>query len=140
MFFFIYKQSAGCPDEWVKLLESCYLPNFNLSTWENASQFCTSQSGHLAAITSQAEQDDVIREFNASLRLSFWLGGRYDETIQQWSWSNGEPWSYSNIGHERQPGYTCLNVYYRDTDPMRFWVGNDCNQVRFSLCEKSMVL
>jgi len=52
--------------------------------------------GHLATLTSQAEQDFVWQSF---YRCNYWLGGfqaRWARTVDTgWKWITGEPWSFT---------------------------------------------
>ena len=57
--------------------------------------------GHLATITSQAEQDFIVGQFGDAIRAK-WLGGFQTpgsvEPNEGWSWITGEPFTYSNWG------------------------------------------
>ncbi len=58
-------------------------------------------SGHLATITSAAEEQWIEHTFTFSANR--WIGGYQDPTLPQyrepdggWAWVTGEPWSYTN--------------------------------------------
>lgn len=73
-------------------------------SWEEARDYAFSQSwiglpGYLASISSEEEN---LWLFNTLSGQDCWLGGFQpegsDEPSGGWSWSNGEPWFYSNWG------------------------------------------
>ncbi len=66
--------------------------NWNMS-WDDARNYCESQGGHLATITSPDEQA-FIESLN-SLNKKLWIGGYRDDDFI-WHWVTGEPWKYSN--------------------------------------------
>jgi hypothetical protein len=50
--------------------------------------------GHLATITSNAENSWIVENLGGPLTLDHWLGGYlYDG---KWTWVTGEPWGYTN--------------------------------------------
>jgi hypothetical protein len=71
--------------------------------WFDARDYCESQGGYLATITSTAEQDFVytnLVEGGSSYLHECWLGGYQSETATSpdtdWAWVTGEPWGYTN--------------------------------------------
>ena len=66
-------------------------------TWQEAKAFCETWGGHLATITSQAEDEFVWSNLaSAAPGYGTWLGAT-DEIIEgEWAWVTGEPWSYTN--------------------------------------------
>ncbi|MCF7988540.1 MAG: hypothetical protein K9L60_13375 [Methylovulum sp.] len=70
-------------------------------TWLQAKNACANQSGYLATITSQAENDWVWNNFGVAPAkyygyIGFWLGASDATNEGQWAWNTGETWSYSN--------------------------------------------
>ena len=64
-------------------------------SWEEAKKECEEAGGHLATITSQAEQD-YITELNSS-NSKLWIGAyRTDDDLEKWMWVTGEKWNYEN--------------------------------------------
>ncbi|KAK6054849.1 lectin C-type domain protein [Cooperia oncophora] len=59
--------------------------------------------GHLASISSEGENQFIYElavqpssnEYGPMSQL-LWIGGRQDPSTKKWSWSDGEPWSYTN--------------------------------------------
>ena len=91
-------------------------------TWKEAKQWCESQGGHLAAITSSAEQkqlETVLSNYNG---VYCWLGG--ERVDDKWTWVTGESFSYTNWaegepnngsnGNEKYLGTYGVNKYYFD--------------------------
>jgi len=60
--------------------------------WPTAKNACASLGGHLATITSQAENDWIQSSFGTEV----WLGGTDEAQEGTWKWITGEEWSYSN--------------------------------------------
>jgi hypothetical protein len=71
-------------------------------TWSQAKNACANLGGHLATVTSQAENDWIWNKFGAStpvvggVNKAFWLGGTDAAVEGQWIWVTGESWNYSN--------------------------------------------
>jgi len=74
-------------------------------SWKQADKLARTMGGHLATISSQAENDFVFGLVNAPEFFGKHgegpaLGGTQQEGAAEpgggWSWVNGEPWSYSN--------------------------------------------
>ncbi|CAK0774338.1 C-type lectin domain-containing protein [Gammaproteobacteria bacterium] len=60
--------------------------------WQTAKNSCASLGGHLATITSQAENDWIQSNFGTEV----WLGGTDEAQEGTWKWITGEEWSYTN--------------------------------------------
>ncbi len=63
-------------------------------TWQQAVDFCNSLGGHLATITSQAENDIVQSVISGG--NSAWIGGTDRNLEGVWEWVTGEDFSYTN--------------------------------------------
>ena len=67
-------------------------------TWEQANQRCLEKGGHLATVTSEAEQRQLIELAEANNAVYVWLGGytSYDDYGRIFAhWITGESFSYS---------------------------------------------
>ncbi len=84
-------------------------------SWTSAKTACANLGGHLATITSQAENDWIWTNLGAS--GSIWLGGTDSAVEGTWTWITGEPWNYSNWG-SGQPDNSRGDQNYLD-----FWDG-----------------
>ncbi|MBE6074565.1 MAG: C-type lectin domain-containing protein [Selenomonas ruminantium] len=62
-------------------------------TWWEAESYCERLGGHLATITSQAEQDFIDQLNTEGYRL--WIGGYRPEGLA-FAWITNEPWNYTN--------------------------------------------
>ena len=77
-------------------------------SWAAAKAFCETKGGHLATITSQAENDFI----SANLRTdNYWLGGTDEAFEGVWRWITGEPWTYTSwdVG---KPNHIVANENY----------------------------
>ena len=71
-------------------------------TWEDANSTAVTLGGYLATVTTQSEQDTVSSIISGSV----WLGGSDAESEGNWSWSNGEAWSFVNWSNEKTFTFT----------------------------------
>ena len=63
-------------------------------TWHDARDHCASLGGHLATVTSSAEDQFVYNSVGAS--GGEWLGATDEGSEGDWRWVTGEPWNYTN--------------------------------------------
>lgn len=66
-------------------------------TWQEAKEYCETLGGHLATITSEAEQNAVESIVVGGKSDQYWLGA--EKTYNRFSegeWITGEPWTYEN--------------------------------------------
>lgn len=119
---------------------------YNLSTvttWEEAKQYCESQGGYLATITSR-EEDEFVYSY---LRNNFdyesaYFGFTDQDEEGSWVWDNGEVSSYTNW-HSGEPNSENPNedfamYYYKYSDGS--WndgdfYNNTVNSGRVFICE-----
>lgn len=85
--------AAQIPEDAAYFDGSAYKIYLTSATWAEAKQQCEDLGGHLATITSQAEQDFIERLNSGSRRL--WIGGYRDDS-NNWNWVTGEPWDYTH--------------------------------------------
>ena len=81
-----------------------YLYDSNdIRTWDGAEAFCNAQGGHLATISSQAENDFIYSVMRKAGYTSAYFG-LYDAsgTNTSYKWVTGEPFTYSNW-HDGEP-------------------------------------
>ncbi len=64
--------------------------------WNGAKAYCESLGGHLATITSQAEDEFLFDYVTGLGHLGVSFGLYIDKTINQWFWVTGEPFVYHN--------------------------------------------
>lgn len=65
-------------------------------TWLQAKDFAEKMGGHLAVITSEAENQFIRDAFNAGSENTFWLGASDHEKEGTWVWVTGEPWGFED--------------------------------------------
>lgn len=63
--------------------------------WKTAKEHAESRGGYLAVITSKEEESFVRTDLNPSYQ-DLWLGASRTADAQNWSWVNGEKWSYTD--------------------------------------------
>ena len=64
-------------------------------SWDEAVEFCESQGGHLATITSEAE-NNAITSLLSGENTAYWIGAEYTNGV--WNWITDENWNYTNWG------------------------------------------
>ena len=120
------------------------IDNGSVITWDEASTQAQLAGGHLATITSSAENNFVFSLLGDPVYWDFtngfsvwgpWLGGFQDNGVGQelspsddWQWGTGETWSYTNWHHStpNQNGdEDYLHYYYWLSDPNATSTWND---------------
>ena len=90
-----------------------------VSTWEEAKEYCESQGGYLATITSQ-EEDDFLYSYITDIGYDSVLFGLSDiDQDSMWTWVTGEPFSYKNWASGEpncQGGYEHYGMYYEKNE------------------------
>lgn len=91
-----------------------------IANWNMAQEFCESQGGYLATITSP-EEDSFLYSYIKSLEYSSVLFGLTDqEQTGNWHWVTEEPFSYQNWHYgepNNQGGYEHYGMYFeRNSD------------------------
>jgi len=94
----------------------CYWPRAATSTWQSAVDACKNEGGHLATLTSAAENTFVVKlipNFGTDDRL--WLGGTDNKSPTDESgggpyvWITGEPFTYAPWA-AMNPDGACANT------------------------------
>jgi hypothetical protein len=87
-----------------------------------------SMQGHLATVTSSAENDFIKYQFPIAQINAFWLGGFQQPGILDpaagWQWITGEPWGYTNWNPENatEPNDAWgLGTGSQDENKLQFW-------------------
>lgn len=93
-----------------------YLYNLDtVTTWAQAKEYCESQGGYLATITSQ-EEDEFLYSYITDMGYDSVLFGLSDtDQDNVWTWVTGEPFSYKNWASgepNHQGGYEHYGMYY----------------------------
>jgi cysteine-rich repeat protein len=110
----------------------CYRLEQGPATWSDAESYCVSWHGHLASLTSAAEQTWVETSF--ALQDFVWLGGTNEGA--GWTWVDGEPWSYTHwLSAQPDGSGNCLQALSTGT-----WDDTVCDADRLFLCERAVGL
>jgi hypothetical protein len=87
-------------------------------------------AGHLATVTSPAENQFVADHFHTATRNGYWLGGFQSHGLLDpstgWQWVTGEPWSYTNWSDldVSEPNDSWgPGTENDDEDSLQFWPG-----------------
>ena len=87
----------------------------DVTTWEEAKQYCEAQGGYMATITSK-EEDDFLFSYITDLGYTSVLFGLSDiEEPDIWTWVTGEDVIYENWASgepNHQGGYEHYGQYY----------------------------
>jgi hypothetical protein len=95
--------------------------------WLSAEAEAVSKGGHLAAVTSQAEQDFLTATF-CSAATPFWIGGSNVNGTGQYQWTTGDPFVFTawSPGEPNNSGgvehYTAMNWHFAEGNgPAGLW-------------------
>ncbi|BFZ22372.1 hypothetical protein BsWGS_25410 [Bradybaena similaris] len=92
--------STGCHQGYQRFRSSCYKFFPDLYSWSDAQGICKVDGGNLVTISNGIDQAFVeIVTGHVNDSLQFWLGLRYDEYSDAFSWQDGWPVVYTNWGH-----------------------------------------
>jgi len=91
-----------------------------VDTWEEAQAYCKSLGGHLAALTSQEENDYVYQQMVKAGYKSAYFGLTDADVEGTWTWITKEPTTYQNW-HSGEPNAENQNedyamFYYKYSD------------------------
>lgn len=102
--------AAGIPSDALYFRGHYYYAYSDVMTWTNAKAACERVGGHLATITSAAEQAAVLDYLRGYSGCSgYWLGGTDAASEGDWRWITGETWSYENWDEEQPDNYYSLD-------------------------------
>ena len=98
--------------------------------WEKAKKYCEALGGHLATITSQAEDNACSNVLKNSEYIDCWLGAYEDSDTKTWKWVTGEVWNYTNW-YPNNP-----NVRGKEAR-LQYWFEKESDTVTFDDVEAS---
>ncbi|XP_029809726.1 C-type lectin domain family 4 member D-like isoform X3 [Suricata suricatta] len=91
-----------CPTGWRSFRSSCYLPLNDNHTWGESETNCTGMGAHLAAISTEAEQNFIVQLLDR--RFSYFLGLSDENHEGQWLWVDETPFDPKILfWHEGEP-------------------------------------
>ncbi|XP_052235192.1 hepatitis A virus cellular receptor 1-like isoform X2 [Dreissena polymorpha] len=77
--------------------DSCFEIVAQPMTWNDAERHCNANGGHLAYITSQAEEDFIMNfGYKSGFKHPVWIGLSDQGKEEHWSWTSGYPFTWSN--------------------------------------------
>jgi len=108
-------------------------------SWYDANMYCQSIGSHLATLLSENEFvfTSLLIEQKFFYVTKFWIGGNDESAEGVWTWSNGDPWSFSGFTpNEPNGGFweNCLEL--RNINSQLYWNDVGCNTVQHALCQK----
>ena len=102
-------------------------------TWDNANSGCKSLGSELASIESQCEQNTV---FEVANKAAAWIGGNDKDDPTNFSWINGDPWSYTNW-NKNQPNHNSNQDCVKVKKNVGTWDDVSCNNAMLYCCQKA---
>ena len=107
------------------------LSQWTMEGWDE--QYCKQSDGHLASITSEEIHNYLYSKVDWDHHEKwFWVGGTDQEKENNWRWTDGSPWTFTEWG-ENQPDKgseeNCLQIE-RMERPILWSKKNICLQSR----------
>ncbi|KAM9441427.1 macrophage mannose receptor 1-like [Clarias gariepinus] len=142
---------GGCSSDWTAFQGKCYkfaeIDGSQDKSWQEARQYCISQSGNLVSILSQAEQA-FLTTMMLSARDDVWIGlnGVASETLFLWTdgtrvsftnWAEGNPVSVPDGRRAFGVEFDCV-VMVKGPDPITgMWKVEHCEEKRGFVCKRN---
>merc|ERR1712183_86395 len=120
------KTSTGCQAGWSAFNGKCYKSFSEEKTWDEAEDQCVNEHANLVSLHSEEEHQFVV-----GLNGGFpWLGGRRDPgNRDNFVWSDGTPWDYSNWASGQPDGIRNEVLFNTVEDCAHIWDVNQWNTV-----------
>ncbi|XP_041458722.1 macrophage mannose receptor 1-like isoform X2 [Lytechinus variegatus] len=118
--------------------QNCYLFKYSeYKSWLDAREYCQTQGGDLASITSPAEQSYINGRLFFTTENDMWIGGTDFTKEGGWEWTDGSGFGYlnwapdepNNVGSSEH----CMEIFTK-TDT---WNDNQCERQRGFICKKN---
>ena len=105
----------SCKENWEKHQDSCFYWGTEHLNWTKAEEFCSEYGGHLASVTSNVTNDNILKKIAsipwAPLQRQFWIGASDQEKDGTWQWTGSSPWKFTNWMPDHpsnQSGQNCV--------------------------------
>jgi len=85
-----------CGPGWEKYGNRCYLWSIDKKTWAEAEDFCKTEGGHLASVSSSAIRDYVKQGSEKNNLDNVWTGGNDIDEEGTWKWTDCTPWEFTS--------------------------------------------
>ncbi|XP_052812162.1 lithostathine-2-like [Mya arenaria] len=128
----IYTQITDCDIGWHSLGTYCYYVETTKFIWNDASENCANTGGRLATVHNETVESFLnTLAATSSPGENVWVGGRYNSTLEKWTWESGEPFDYQNwaLGQPDLNTGTCVLK-------LPLWHDRLCERSHVSICEK----
>ncbi|XP_029622273.1 CD209 antigen-like protein 2 [Salmo trutta] len=127
-----------CQEGWRYFDSRLYFLSTEKKTWKESRQDCLERGADLVIINSREEQ---IFLFNLHMRA--WIGLTDSVTEGTWKWVDDTPLTTGYWG-TGQPDNgrlffgqeDCVEIYYRQADPVKTWNDDKCGTNHNWICEK----
>jgi len=121
-------------NDWDEALGQCYKIDTSVTaTWSDARTACQAQGADLCSILN-----DGIQSLVASLSptTDFWIGGNDIDDPTNFSWINGDAWSYTNW-NKNQPNHNSNQDCVKVKKNTGLWDDVSCNNPMLYCCQKA---
>lgn len=120
-----------CPEDWKVFGSKCFKMFRTDKHWDNAQKACETKGGNLTSLHSPEHQTFVNANFP---KEHFWIGATDEKTEDEWVWSDGTLWDYTNwCSGEPNNSYGEDCVHY-DMN-RKCWNDGDCDDNLQFMCE-----
>uniref|UniRef100_A0A3Q3IK73 C-type lectin domain-containing protein n=1 Tax=Monopterus albus TaxID=43700 RepID=A0A3Q3IK73_MONAL len=100
--------------------------------WLRAQEFCQRHYVDLAILSTEAQYLTLLSA-TAANNISFWLGLRYQSTLNVWAWVNGDELSYEHW-YKRNPGGHCASLEAMLEKDQKL-LARYCDELHMSVCQ-----
>ncbi|XP_070965365.1 C-type lectin domain family 4 member E-like [Oncorhynchus clarkii lewisi] len=129
-----------CQEGWRYFDSSLYFLSTEEKTWKQSREDCKGRGADLVIINSREEQTFVL-----NLHLRVWIGLNDSVTEGIWKWVDGTTLTtgYWGKGQPNNGGLfpgqeDCVEIYYRQADPVQTWYDDNCGTNHNWICEKEV--
>uniref|UniRef100_A0A3Q2D576 Ladderlectin-like n=1 Tax=Cyprinodon variegatus TaxID=28743 RepID=A0A3Q2D576_CYPVA len=135
----LVKRSARCSRGWTPFNNRCFRYIPKPMSWARAEKNCQSMRGNLASVHDIEEYHEIQRLIMTASHeyKETWIGGSDAQEENQWFWSDGTPFHFTNWCpgepnnfHGRQH---CLRINHGN---QKCWDDYQCNVSKPSVCAK----
>ncbi|XP_056615222.1 galactose-specific lectin nattectin-like [Triplophysa dalaica] len=125
-----------CPFGWTPFGVECFKLILQEVDWVGAEKNCQSLDGNLASVRSKAQNDFLLSL--VPVNTNVWIGGHDAEMEEQWLWTDGSPFDYSNLCNGQPDNYKdsehCLQINWSSNG---CWNDNQCGIEQGYVCARN---
>ncbi|XP_068444047.1 type-2 ice-structuring protein-like [Clinocottus analis] len=137
----VVKRSASCPGRWTSSNGRCFRYNPKPMTWARAEKNCVAMGGNLASVRDVEDYHAVQWVIMSSSHeyKEAWIGGSDAQEENQWLWSDGAPFHYTNwCPREPNNVHGKQNCLHMNHGAGKCWDDLQCSVRSPSVCAKKM--